>query len=351
MTDFLFVYGTLLKGEQRNFNLKNCELKNYMSISGEIYDTGFGYPAAIYTPDSKNKIYGELYKIEEDKNQLLKELDTAEGVNEGIFIRKILNIEEKKFYFYESGKNLRNTLNSENLIKTGSWLQHKSLAIKDVVKFAKSFEKHHSNYYRKEGSSESTNPIYIEGGIPILVTAPHATNHFRKNKLKRYETLTACIAAILHAKTGCSSLYTNSVSKIDPNYYDESPFKEKIERIIKKNKIKFLIDLHGTGEEKSEDIYPGIGNNKEFLFGNNELLNLLNKTAVQYNISLGDLDIFSASKQMTVTKFAAKKLGISSLQLEINKRLRKPDSNPEKFEILTKFLSKYISLILKEKIF
>ena len=87
------------------------------------------------------------------------------------------------------------------------------------------------------------------------------------------------------------------------------------------------------------------------MFGNKKLLNLLNKTAIQYNISLGGLDIFPASKQMTVTKFAANKLGISSIQLEINKRLRKPDSNPKEFEILIKFLSKYISLILKEKIF
>jgi hypothetical protein len=124
----------------------------------------------------------------------------------------------------------------------------------------------------------------------------------------------------------------------DPNYYDDSPFKKRFSQIVRSNDIKSLIDIHGTGSEKRFDIYPGVGVKKEFLLGYENYLADFWKIANASKISIGELDVFPAAKQMTVTKYAARKLKIPSIQLEINRKLREPEKNPGNFIKLAKFL-------------
>ena len=179
------------------------------------------------------------------------------------------------------------------------------------------------------------------------MTAPHATNHIRMKKFKVFERYTGALSVLLHSLTGSASLYTNSVSISDPNYYDDCDFKEKLGVICKENRRYFLLDIHGTGEEREYDIYPGVGKDKEFLLGHNEYLEDLFITARKYSISCGSLDKFPASKQQTVTKYAATRLGVPSMQLEINRKYRLPENNPEKFLLLVEFLREFLGKIKK----
>ncbi len=96
----------------------------------------------------------------------------------------------------------------------------------------------------------------------------------------------------------------------------------------------------GTRVQRNKDIYPGIGNNREFLIGNGFYLHKLEDSA--NGLALGDLHVFPASNQMTVTKFVAQKLEIPAMQLEINERLRHPESNSNGFEKLVTFLTEYL---------
>ena len=109
----------------------------------------------------------------------------------------------------------------------------------------------------------------------------------------------------------------------------------------------FVLDIHGTGEEKENDIYPGVGTEREFLLGNELILELLYKSAEKYGLRCGDLGKFPAAKQQTVTKYCALSLGIPSMQLEINKCFREPEKHPEKFIKLLKFLENFLSEIKK----
>ena len=218
---------------------------------------------------------------------------------------------------------------------------------KSLVKYAIDFEKKHCENYRKISNKKLNDLVYLNGKIPVLITAPHSTNHIREGKLKQFETFTACIVSILNSKADCNSLYTNCLSDIDPNYYDNCAFKQKINDIVNSKKIKLIIDIHGTGENRKYDIYPGLGNNFEFLLGNNHLFKLLERTAKENNISIGSLNKFKAVKQNTVTKFGARILKVSSLQLEINKKLRKPKDDPDKFIDLINFLSDFASLSIE----
>jgi hypothetical protein len=162
------------------------------------------------------------------------------------------------------------------------------------------------------------------------------------NKIKYEEHYTGALSLILHVLTGSYALYTHWASGIDPNYYDCAPFKEKLSAVAKEFGIRFVLDLHGTIAQTNKDIYPGIGNEREFLLGNNFYLDKLEESVESEGFILGGLHVFPGSRQMTIAKFVARNLRIPAMQLEINRILRHPESNPSQFEKLVKFLSQYV---------
>lgn len=79
-TDYLFVYGTLL----RDFSLplvKQIENKlewiGVSEINGQMYDLG-EYPAILHTNNPNQKVEGEVYRVK-DADRIFKMLDEYEG--------------------------------------------------------------------------------------------------------------------------------------------------------------------------------------------------------------------------------------------------------------------------------
>jgi len=337
----VFVYGTLLQGEIRSTFMNDCSLLKTLEIPGALYDTKRGYPTAIFDKNSKTTVLGELY-IMENPAQKLKELDEVEEVEANLFKRVKLSYVDTDFFSYESGDILKENHKHLNKIEGGNWRRYSSLSFHDPIKFAQNFEDRQKYLYREGVTPEASGLVYLKGEIPILVSAPHACVHKRMGKLKRQEFYTGALSVMLHSLSGCHTLYTNRLMEPDPNYYDDSPYKTKLSEIAKTNDIKCLIDLHGTGSEKAHDIYPGVGINKEFLLEQDNFLDELEHQASLNVISVGGLDVFPAAKQMTVTKYAARNLGIPSIQLEINHILREPEKTPVEFIKLVKFLRGFI---------
>jgi gamma-glutamylcyclotransferase (GGCT)/AIG2-like uncharacterized protein YtfP len=337
----VFVYGTLLQGEFRNPHMSDCRLLGTLEIPGALYDTGRGYPAMVFDDKSDKSVCGELYLMSNPVTKI-NELDVVEMIEAGLFNRVELSYGGTDFYTYEAGLQLSECLIPQNKITEGNWRRYSSLLFHDPLSFATNFENRQKLLYREPADSDSDGLIYIKGDIPILVSAPHSSVHKRMGKLKRQEYYTAALSVMLHSLAGCHVLYTNRLMETDPNYYDESPFKNKLNEIADSNHIKLLIDLHGTGRERRYDLYPGVGNEREFLLGCDNYLDELQKRAGSSNISVGGLDVFPAAKQMTVTKYAARKLNIPSIQLEINRNLREPDKKPGDFMRLVKFLGDLI---------
>ena len=338
----LFVYGTFLQGEPRNYYLNNCKLIQGLEIPGKLYNTNRGYPAVLLDGSSKETVVGEIYNLCEDSNKILKELDEVECTRFGLYRRKDLKHKGHHFYLYEAGEQLRGLLNKENSINSGNWRRQGSFALKDPVEFALTFEKEQQERYREFPPEDSSGMIFLRGDAPILITAPHATRHLRMNKQKQQEEYTGAISVILHSLIGTHALYTHWASKIDPNFYDDAPFKRKLAKVVRKFGIKFVLDLHGTKVQRNKDLYPGVGNNTEFLIGNDSYLHKLEDSAKSYGLVLGSLNVFPASIQMTITKFVATKIGTPAMQIEINERLRDPEGNPSQFERLVRLLTDYI---------
>lgn len=342
LSSFLFVYGTLLKGEERSAYLRDCRLISVIDVPGSLYDTGMGYPAAVFGKASGGTVSGELYYMPYPDAKL-KELDEVESIDSGFYERVYLLHKGTGFHSYQAGPGLKYRIQQQYRIDSGSWRERSSIAESDPVEFCLNFEKIHRYIYKEKAISSSSGLIYLKGDIPVLVTAPHSTAHMRLGKLKRQEFYTGALAAMLHNSARCHAMYTNALSDIDPNYYDESQFKQRLAEILTESDIKLLIDLHGTGPGREADIFPGIGVEREFLLGNGSVMNALKSASENYGIVIGGEDVFPAARQMTVTKYAARKHGVPSIQLEIVRELRKPDSSPKDFLRLTKFLNEFIT--------
>ncbi|BDH61924.1 branched-chain alpha-keto acid dehydrogenase [Lysinibacillus sp. PLM2] len=92
----VFVYGTLLKGEENAYYLNNATcIEEHCWIFARLFDTGYGYPAI--TLASNNRTYGELYEVSESDLPLLDELeDYIEGAPNNLYERVLQEIYTEK---------------------------------------------------------------------------------------------------------------------------------------------------------------------------------------------------------------------------------------------------------------
>jgi len=86
---FLFVYGTLLRGQEGHALLGSSPLVGLGYVRGTLYDLGVGFPA-LGVDEIQGRVYGEVYEIDED---LCDTLDEYEGYypereEESLYLRR-----------------------------------------------------------------------------------------------------------------------------------------------------------------------------------------------------------------------------------------------------------------------
>ena len=346
----LFVYGTLRKGGIRSGQLERCRLLRMIKVPGILYRTPFGYPAAVFDETSPLAVQGELYELPPDSEVFIESVDRLEGVDEKLFSRSVIRLEEESFYAYEPGPELRRQISDADIIKSGNWFSHPALCGEDPFSFAVSFENVQKQYYRMKPDGRSEENIFLEGTVPVLVTCPHSTAHTRMGKLKRHEFYTAALGAVLHLVLGCHCLYANREQGTDPNYYDDCGFKSVLGGVLSERKIDLVVDIHGTGNERSEDLFPGVGVGREFLLSAPDVLDKFYLVAEEHGITTGSVDIFPAARQMTVAKFAANRFSVPAIQIEISDRLRMPWRRKDEFRRLIEFLLGFVEKVISERV-
>ena len=124
MTDYLFVYGTLVRNSKHNseFMLEKMEYVGTGKIHGNLYDLG-EYPGVI--ENNEKYVYGEIYRIHDP--EMLSVIDEYEEVDhvapqKGLYIRKITNAileqgTEIQVYVYFYNKSIKNMKE----IPSGKW--------------------------------------------------------------------------------------------------------------------------------------------------------------------------------------------------------------------------------------
>ena len=345
----LFVYGTLRKGGTRSGHLERCRLLRMMKVPGTLYSTPFGYPAAVFDETSSLAVQGELYELPSDSEVFIRSVDCLEGVDESLFSRSVIRCGEEFFYAYEPTVELRRQIRDADIIKSGNWFFSPALRESDPFSFAVSFENIQKQYYRMRPDGRGEENIFLEGTVPVLVTCPHSTAHTRMGKLKRHEFYTAALGAVMHLFLGCHFLYANREQETDPNYYDDCDFKTTLGKILSETETNLVVDIHGTGNEKPEDLFPGVGTEREFLLSAPDVLDMFYQTAEKHGIAAGGADIFPAARQMTVAKFAANRFSVPAIQIEISDRFRMPWRREEEFRRLIGFFLEFIEKVILEE--
>jgi hypothetical protein len=114
----------------------------------------------------------------------------------------------------------------------------------------------------------------FEGTRPVLITAEHATAHYRPNeewvlRRKAPDVGTAGLGYALHKSTGAFFMTIRGRQCGDANYQDEHVFKDAMTRLIVQRGITQVISLHGMragkfndfADERAYDVLLGIGPN------------------------------------------------------------------------------------------
>ena len=183
----------------------------------------------------------------------------------------------------------------------------------------------------------------IEGKNSYLISAPHVFSHYRRNLdsvMKQGEPWTDTIVKEVCLSSGSHGIFLEKAVGYDPNsdLLEVNPYKQEVDRMVSKGKIKGFIDIHGLSDRHSYDfaIYFPLRYRKsqELAYKLAEFLSkgvLKNSLVVVLNMKDND--------QETLTEFIAKKRKIPSLQLEIARYIR---DDEELRTSLTEALSEFL---------
>lgn len=123
----LFAYGTLLPGEVRWRFLEPFVVDEGAPdrAHGRLYDTGLGYPAAVFSPGSRaaaEVVHGRTFVLRPERaEEALAVLDDVEGAVDGDYRRvRLTTGAGLEAWGYECGGALELTP-----IESGSWLAHR----------------------------------------------------------------------------------------------------------------------------------------------------------------------------------------------------------------------------------
>ncbi len=168
------------------------------------------------------------------------------------------------------------------------------------------------------------------GRLRVLLSAPHGAAHTRLGRLKEEDDFTAGLARLIGELSGAPVLFAWRLSRTDPNFYPDAPYKQALREIIRRGEIRFVLDLHGCAAYRDFGIALGTMQGRSLP---NDLRRLILAILRRYGFRSGGgwlsrLDVdrtFTAgngSRQETITAFVSQRLGVPAAQIELNSYLR-----------------------------
>ncbi len=229
--------------------------------------------------------------------------------------------------------------------------------------------------FAREGyESDSLAPFVItQGSIPVLLSAPHAVNHFRNGEIKYADIYTGGIATFLQEETACHLICAANSKTYDPNFdqFGQNPYQQALLPYIKEHAIRLVLDLHGASYSREYAVEIGTGLRKADAHSKGTASLDERKALTQEDPNLGEyhfLDevtqllltrrleeagcektavwknrVFAASGETRIAKVVANRCHIPAMQLEINRLFRDKD-HPEEMKVLTGALKELILL-------
>lgn len=104
--------------------------------------------------------------------------------------------------------------------------------------------------------------IILKGTVPILFSVPHAVlQKLNDDKIKLSEPYTKAISLYLNKHCNTYSIIKNKDTGIDSNKDIYDKYNVELKRLVRKESIKLVIDLHGASRFRKFDVEFGTLNN------------------------------------------------------------------------------------------
>lgn len=162
----------------------------------------------------------------------------------------------------------------------------------------------------------------IKGNKKIILSAPHSVLHMRENSIRPRETRTGIIVQKIANKCKTYAIYKTKNEYNDANWDSKCKYKKELKKIVDKEKIKVLLDIHGMAAYREQDICIGINGGKN-IYGNNELSKNMINVFKKYGFKNVTIDNpFAAKNKNCVSTYIAKQCKILAFQIEINLKYR-----------------------------
>ena len=176
---------------------------------------------------------------------------------------------------------------------------------------------------------------------PFVLSAPHGVTQWREGKIKYAEPGTINTALHLNKICNCHAIIKTKNNHDDANYDPTSEYKTALEKFIKENNIKYVIDLHSLAPHRTCDINVGVAGGK-LVETNPELYRKLVKMFhdAGFNVYI-DVPFFGSPR--TIAGSLKNKFeDIWTIQLEVNSKIAWYEEGFEKYKKLLDVLATFI---------
>ena len=207
------------------------------------------------------------------------------------------------------------------------------------MKSFKSIQKNRIDFIKKNSKNDH---CVLNGSKNILLSSPHGVNQIRNGKIKVCEPGSLSTALFLQNQTDCFLIGKTKCNNDDANYDEKSEYKTEIERLIKENDIKYVLDFHGLSKKREMDVNlgtDGFNNTKIYPKALNNLIFQLQKEGF-----IVEIDTPFRGGEKTISGFVQTlNAKVFSLQIEINCAITNDYKNFNKYKKLLEILTNWIN--------
>lgn len=210
----------------------------------------------------------------------------------------------------------------------------------DIYNFENDFS--NNGYY---GTNLWTEEKYrvLSGIKPVLISAPHAVNHFRDDDIRDAEKFTGALTRYLSYSTSSYAIF-QMFTHADPNTDKESLYKNAIINLVESYDIKLLIDIHSSTFKDDTDL-DLVSHLHETLCGHEEIVSKLKLLSNKYGLKIDENNNPNPEKENEIIASTALVCGIPSIRIVINNKNMVAPGDNMKFKKICAMLEEFINTI------
>ena len=182
------------------------------------------------------------------------------------------------------------------------------------------------------------------GKYPILLTSVHSMCQIKDGQvIKLNESFTKGLVKYIAEKMNLSYLIKIKDDGVDTNHVENDAFKNELERFIKENDIRLVLDFHGASIDREFDVELGTLDNLSADFST---IKELRDSFIENEIEKVFINTPFKGGMITQCVFMLTKS--EAIQIEINKKYRDINNiqNIRKFcESIINFIDEYIEVL------